>query len=411
MEIARYLSRAPVVCATLECWHIGNEEHTLATQTVIAPPSRAGMFIVMTVKEGAEDAILDFLSNFSSLNRAVGFRVDDKLGSIVGIGSKLWDRLFPTLPRPKHLREFQAINGPKHVAPSTPGDILIHLKAPHIDVCFEMAKQIGLALQGLVDYQFELHAFKFFDERDLLGFVDGSQNPEGKDAAAAVLIEDDVPDYVGGSYVVVQKYLHDMAAWEGLSVEEQEKVIGRTKLEDIQLEDLPVNSHVNANTIVLPDGTQKEILRENMPFGNVSQNEYGTFYIAYSNDPAVQEIMLHRMFIGDPPGNTDRILDFSTAVTGSMFFVPPLGFLNNTPGVPPAPTVTNAQMAQFERDWENGTKQVSPSPSPQTIGAEGASPTGAATRNGGGAGEPGDAKSSGNLRIGSLWGKSSTPSS
>lgn len=374
----------------------------MATQTVIAPPSRAGMFIVMTVKDGSEDVVLNFLSNFSSLNRAVGFRVDDKLGSIVGVGSKLWDRLFPTLPRPKHLREFQAVNGPKHVAPATPGDMLIHLKAPHIDICFEMAKQISLALQGHVDYQFELHAFKFFDERDFLGFVDGSQNPEGEDATAAVLIEDDDPAYVGGSYVVVQKYLHDMASWDSLSVEEQEKVIGRTKLDDIQLEDLPINSHVNANTIVLPDGTQKEILRENMPFGNVSENEYGTFYIAYSNDPAVQEIMLHRMFIGDPPGNTDRILDFSTAVTGSMFFVPPIGFLNNTPGVPPAPTVTNAQMAQFEKDWENAPAQASPSP--KTGMTEG---TGDANGSDDGRGATGGART-GDLGIGSLRGKSST---
>lgn len=349
------------------------------------------MFIVMTVNQGAEGAVLDFLANFSSLNRAVGFRVDNRLDAIVGVGSRLWDRLFPSLPRPKRLREFQAINGHKHVAPATPGDLLIHLKSDHIDVCFEMAKQIGLALQGQVEYQFELHAFKFFDERDLLGFVDGSQNPEGEDAIIAVLIEDDDPAYVGGSYVVVQKYLHDMAAWDSLSVEEQEKVIGRTKLDDIELEDLPVNSHVNANTIVLPDGTQKEILRENMPFGNISENEYGTFYIAYSNDPAVQEIMLHRMFIGEPPGNTDRILDFSTAVTGSMFFIPPLRFLNDVPGVPPEPTVTNAQMAQFERDWEGNT------PMPTKLDS---------TPNSSRVSAP-----SGDLGVGSLWRKSSTPSS
>lgn len=366
----------------------------MVTQTVITPPSRAGMFIVMTVREGAEETILDFLSNFSSLNRAVGFRVDDKLGAIVGIGSKLWDRLFPAVSRPKLLREFRGIDGPKHVAPATPGDILIHLKAPHIDICFEMAKQISLALQGHVDYQFELHAFKFFDERDLLGFVDGSQNPEGDDATAAVLIEDDEPAYVGGSYVVVQKYLHDMSAWDALSVEEQEKVIGRTKLEDIQLEDLPSNSHVAANTIVLPDGTQKEILRENMPFGNVSESEYGTFYIAYSNDPAVQEIMLHRMFIGEPAGNTDRILDFSTAVTGSMFFVPPLGFLNNLPGVPAEPTVTNAQMTQFEREWGDSSTAPTKNALPDEVPPRMAAPE-----------IPPSSASSGDLGVGGLRGQ------
>lgn len=350
------------------------------------------MFIVVTAREGSEEAILDFLSNFSSLNRAAGFRVRDKLDSIVGVGSLLWDRLFPTLPRPQHLREFQPIDGPEHVAPATPGDLLFHLRAPHIDVCFEMAKQIGIALKGEVDYEYEVHGFKFFDERDLLGFVDGSQNPEGEDATAAVVIGEEDPPYSGGSYVTVQEYLHDMTAWDALTDEEQEKVIGRTKLDDIQLADLPVNSHVNANTIVLPDGTQKEIFRENMPFGNVAENEYGTFYIAYSNDPAVDELMLHRMFIGDPPGNTDRILDFSTAVTGGMFFVPSKDFLDNTPGVPQAPTVTNTQMEQFEREWENPTPKKKPAPDP-------ASPK---------ATPP--AKPSGDLGVGSLRGISSSSS-
>ncbi len=336
----------------------------MATQNVIAPPSRAGMFLVMTANQGSEESILGFLSNFSSLNRAVGFRVDDKLDAIVGIGSSLWDRLFPTLPRPKQLREFQEIVGPKYTAPSTPGDILIHLRAPHIDVCFEMAKQISLALEGQVEYQLEIHGFKFFDERDLLGFVDGSQNPLGDDAVSAVAITDDDPAYVGGSYVVVQKYLHDMSAWDSLTVEQQEHVIGRTKVDDIQLDQLPANSHVAVNTIVLPDGTQREILRENMPFGSVADGEFGTFYIAYSNDPAVQEIMLHRMFIGDPPGNTDRILDFSTAYTGSLFFVPPIDFLNNTPGVPQDQTVSAEQMAQFERASENSSPTEAPGKMP-----------------------------------------------
>lgn len=372
----------------------------MATQTVIAPAARAGMFIVMSAREGSEQAIRDFLANFSSLNRAVSFRVDNQLDSIVGIGSDLWDRLFPELPRPRLLREFKGIDGPKHVAPATPGDILIHLRAPSIDICFEMAKQVGIALADEIDYEFELHGFKFFDERDLLGFVDGSQNPEGEDAVDAVLLtEEDDPNYVGGAYVVTQKYLHNMEAWDALSVEEQEKVIGRTKLDDIQLEDLPANSHVNANTVVLPDGTQREIFRENMPFGNVAEGEFGTFYIAYSNDPAVQDIMLHRMFIGDPPGNTDRILDFSTAMTGGLFFIPPIDFLNNTPNVPNPPTVTEAQMEHFQQMAEGPV----PLKGEDAVGAPSKKPAPAADAL---SDEEPEARS-GELNIGSLRGISS----
>lgn len=316
----------------------------MATQQVVAPPARAGMFLVLTVNEGSEQAVREFLSNFSSLNRAVGFRVEDTLDAIVGIGAALWDRLF-ALPRPAHLREFRAIVGAKHTAPATPGDILIHLRADHIDVCFEMARQIALALADHVRFVDEVHGFKFFDERDLLGFVDGSQNPEGAGAVSAVVIGAEDPSYAGGSYVTIQKYVHDLTTWNDLTVEAQEHAIGRTKLDDIQLASLPGNSHVAANTIVDPDGVQRQILRENMPFGNVSEGEFGTFFIGYANDPGVTELMLQRMFIGDPPGNTDRILDFSTPLTGCLFFVPSLDFLNNTPGVDQAPTVTAEQIA------------------------------------------------------------------
>jgi putative iron-dependent peroxidase len=129
-----------------------------------------------------------------------------------------------------------------------------------------------------------------------------------------------------------------MGAWNALTVEEQEKVIGRTKLDDIELPDevKPSNSHVAMNTITEADGTERQIVRANMPFGSVGAGEFGTYYAAYCATPSVTERMLERMFIGDPPGNYDRILDFSTAVTGNLFFVPSADFLDDLPA-PPAP--------------------------------------------------------------------------
>jgi putative iron-dependent peroxidase len=136
----------------------------------------------------------------------------------------------------------------------------------------------------------------------------------------------------------VQKYLHDMDAWNALAVEEQEKVIGRTKLSDIEMPDdvKPANSHVALNTIEDPDGTERQILRANMPFGEVGRGEFGTYYIAYAATPGVTEQMLVNMFIGNPPGNTDRILDFSAAVTGSLYFTPSADFLDDLPDPPGA---------------------------------------------------------------------------
>ena len=169
-----------------------------------------------------------------------------------------------------------------------------------------------------------MHGFRSFDERDVLGFVDGTENPEGQAAGEAVLIADEDPAFAGGSYVIVQKYVHDLRAWDALSTEEQEFAIGRTKLNDIELpdEDKPPNSHLALNVITGPDGEERQIMRFNMPFGRVGAEEFGTYYIAYARTSELIELMLTNMFIGDPPGNTDRILDFSTALTGTLFFVP-----------------------------------------------------------------------------------------
>jgi len=182
----------------------------------------------------------------------------------------------------------------------------------------------------------EVHGFRYFDERDLLGFVDGTENPVGAAAGTAALVGEADPDFAGGSYLIVQKYLHDMAAWNALTTEDQEKAIGRSKLSDIEMPDdvKPANSHVALNTIEDPDGTQRQILRANMPFGEVGRGEFGTYYAGYAASPSVTEQMLVNMFIGNPPGNYDRILDFSTAVTGGLFFVPSADFLDDLPDPP-----------------------------------------------------------------------------
>jgi putative iron-dependent peroxidase len=207
-----------------------------------------------------------------------------------------------------------------------------------MDLCFELAGQIMNRLEGAVTLQDEVYGFKYFDERDLLGFVDGTENPDGDIANGVVFVGDEDPRYAGSSYVVVQKYLHDLLTWNALSTEEQERAIGRTKLTNIELPDdvQPSNSHVALNTITDPDGTERKIVRDNMPFGRVGHGEFGTYFIGYASSPSVIERMLRRMFIGEPPGNTDRVLDFSTAVTGTTFFVPTVDFLDDPPPLPAA---------------------------------------------------------------------------
>lgn len=303
----------------------------MPTQKVVVPPARAGMFLVYTVNEGGEQAVRDLLSGLPGLTRGTSFRIPDgHLDCVIGIGADMWDRLFDA-PRPAGLHTLEEIRGDKHTAVSTPGDILIHLRSERLDMCFELAMQITGKLEKVGQVVDEVHGFKFFDERDLLGFVDGTENPEGKFAEEAVLVGDEDPPFTGSSYVIVQKYLHDLDAWHGLSIEEQEKVIGRTKLDDIEFPDdeKASDSHVVLNTIEDADGVQRKIVRDNMPFGEVGAKEFGTYFIGYAGDPGVTEEMLRNMFIGKPPGNYDRILDFSTPVTGCLFFVPTEEFLDD----------------------------------------------------------------------------------
>ncbi|MFI9383803.1 Dyp-type peroxidase [Kutzneria sp. NPDC052558] len=303
-------------------------------QAVLTPLTEAAIFLVATVADGGEEAVRDLLSDIAGLTRSVGFRIaDGGLTCVVGIGSDAWDRLYPGIGRPAGLHPFVELAGDRHTAPSTPGDLLFHLRAMRMDLCFELAEHLTTRLAGAITVVDEVHGFKYWDRRDLLGFVDGTENPTGPAAAAAVTISDEDPDFAGGSYVIVQKYLHDMTSWNGLSTEEQERVIGRTKLTDLELADdvKPADSHVALNTVTDSSGEELQILRDNMPFGRVGSAEYGTYFIGYAADPGVIELMLRNMFIGRPEGNTDRVLDFSTAVTGSLFFVPTADFLEDPP--------------------------------------------------------------------------------
>jgi porphyrinogen peroxidase len=315
-------------------------------QPVLGPLSTAAIFLVVTIEEGGEAVARGLLADLPALGRAVGFRVPElRLSCVAGVGSAAWDRLFGG-PRPAALHPFRELAGARHRAPATPGDLLFHIRAGRTYPCFELASQVMDRLRGSVTVRDEVHGFKYFDVRDLLGFVDGTENPVGPAASAAVLVGDEDPPFAGGSYVIVQKYLHDLGAWNALAVEAQERVIGRTKLADVELDPAaqPADSHVARTTITEPDGTQRRILRDNMPFGAVGTGEFGTYFIGYARSPTVTERMLERMFLGDAEASHDRILDFSTAVTGGLFFVPTSGFLDDLPD-PPGSAVAEAATA------------------------------------------------------------------
>ncbi len=328
------------------------------SQPVSLPLTRAAIFLVVTINPLDENraAVLSLCADLSALLRAVGFRdLDATLSCIMGFGSAAWDRLFGS-PRPAELHPFREFRSGARHAVSTPGDLLFHIRARRMDLCFELATQIMARLGGAVSTVDEVHGFRYVDNRDLLGFVDGTENPTGSAAADAVFIGEEDPAFARGSYVIVQKYLHNLDAWNKLPTELQERIIGRTKVSDIELDDSvkPASAHNALNTIE-ENGKEIKILRDNMPFGRPGHGEFGTYFIGYSRSPRTIEQMLENMFIGRPPGNYDRILDFSTAVTGGLFFIPTATFMDSVTPDQPASAEPSNQAAQSTISATAGT--------------------------------------------------------
>ena len=309
-----------------------SEPNGAEPQAVLSPLTGAAIFLVAVAgrERQSVDAVRRLFGDLPALVRGVGFRAADGfLTCVTGVGAQLWDALAAG-PRPAGLHPFREIKAAGRHAVSTPGDLLFHIRAARMDLCFELATQIMSRLGGAVSVVDEVHGFRYFDDRDLIGFVDGTENPVGAAAELATLIGAEDSAYAGGSYVIVQKYLHDLAAWDKTPVQEQERIVGRTKLSDIELDDevKPSYAH-NALTTIERDGEQIQIVRDNMPFGAPGSAEYGTYFIGYTRTPDTIEQMLQNMFVGSPEGNYDRLLDVSLAVTGTLFFVPSVPLLES----------------------------------------------------------------------------------
>lgn len=303
-------------------------------QPATAHPGKNVIFIVYNIAqtEDAIDKIKDVCSNFSGMTRSIKNRFPDaEFCSTMAFGADAWHKLFPDQATPKELETFKEIKGDKHVAVSTPGDILFHIRSNQMGISFEFASIIDSKLKDAVVAVDETHGFRYMDGKAIIGFVDGTENPAvDADPYDFAVIGDEDPEFKGGSYVFVQKYIHDMIAWNNLSTEDQEKAIGRHKFNDVELsdEEKPANAHNAVSNI----GDDKKIVRGNMPFANTSTGEYGTYFIGYARYFSTTKKMLENMFIGEPVGNTDRLLDFSTPVTGTLFFAPSYDLLGEIGG-------------------------------------------------------------------------------
>ena len=313
---------------------ISNAQRALDTepQSIDAPLSAAAAFLVLVVKD--DDASIatarSVVGSTGDLIKDLRIRANSGLFTCnVGISHRIWGPLTGQ-PAPSELAPFREVRGATHTAVATAGDLLYHIRADSMDLIIEFEKILLEAFGDAVTAVDDVAGFRYFDGRDLLEFIDGTANPDGLDLPAATIVGEEDPAYAGGSYVVIQKYLHDLAAWRAQKVETQEAIIGRTKSDNVELPDATEGqkSHKTLCTIQDTEG-EHDILRDNMPFAVPGRGEYGTYFIGYSRHLWVIEKMMERMFIGDPPPLHDRILDFSKAVAGVTFFAPARKFLSN----------------------------------------------------------------------------------
>jgi putative iron-dependent peroxidase len=236
-------------------------------QRVDAPLTQSATFLVLSVTD-SPDAIQTVRSTLASvpdLAKNVSIRdLSASFACTVGIGSEVWDRI-TKLPRPAELHPFPTVKGAAHTAVSTPGDLLFHIRSERRDICFEFERQLMDLLGDSIAVVDETVGFRYFDVRDLLGFVDGTANPVGPAVPNSILVAEEDQSAAGGSYIVVQKYVHDLKAWRALTAEQQEAIIGRTKLDNVELDDADSDkqkAHKTLATIEDENGDEHDILRD-----------------------------------------------------------------------------------------------------------------------------------------------------
>ncbi|NML38610.1 Dyp-type peroxidase [Chitinophaga sp. G-6-1-13] len=300
-----------------------------ASQNVLDYQGNNTIFLVWLFKPQVEpkEAFMRVCALVENLNNSGQTRFPDSGATcVMAIGHDAWLRLGLPKPLPKELENFQPIVGAKHSAVATTGDLHFHIKGSGPAICLDMTAAITEVLSTVADCTEEVHGFRYWDGRSILGFVDGTENPHGKERVEFGLIGEEDAAYENGSYLFVQKYIHNLTAFKSLTVEEQERVFGRYKMSDIEMPDniKPANSHIALANV----GDDLKIIRDNMPFGNMATNEMGTYFIAYARTFSTVKKMLDNMFVGLPPGNYDRLLDFSTPQTGTLFFAPSATFIS-----------------------------------------------------------------------------------
>ena len=295
----------------------------MTAQSVILPlPSDHARFIVLRLKDlSIEDLKLKLANLFSTRDRLITQHPQAQVKTAVAFGPELWDQLYHK--RPENFKQLESIQGSFDM-PVVPADIIIHIASQRTDICFALSQAFFDGIQDQVEVLDERVCFRNFDGRDLTGFIDGTENPLfPDDRAETALLSKDTKEFADGSFIFAQRYAHNLEKWKKLKVDTQEHVIGRTKLESIELPDdvQPENSHVSRTVVEDDKGEEMAILRHSLPYGD-GKGDQGLFFIAYTNDLSIIDSMLLRMFGTSGDGIHDRLLHFVTPKDGAYYFAP-----------------------------------------------------------------------------------------
>ena len=248
---------------------------------------------------------------------------------VIAFGADAWREVAPQ-EVPASLTGFRPIEGAGGGAPATQHDAWLWISGSTPDVTWDHARAAVSVVEDVVTLAAEQPGFSYHGGRDITGFVDGTANPPVRRAADVAIVPPGAPGE-GGSHVIAMRWIHDLDAFHALPVEEQERVIGRTKAASIELSDAekPPDAHI-ARVEIEEDGDELEIFRRSVPYGTV--DEHGLYFVGFSSDPSRFDRMLARMFGLSGDGVHDRLTEFSRPVSGAYYFAPSLNVLNQLAG-------------------------------------------------------------------------------
>lgn len=292
-------------------------------QDVWKDPGKNVSFIVLALNRQDLTDEQEQVANFADMSQAIirSMRIrkpEAGLQVAIGFSNQAWDYLFPNAKKPQELETYQTLTGAEYSMPASDGDIFLHIRASEEAVVYEIVRQFMKLLAPVTTVIDETKGFRYLEGRAIIGFIDGTEAPAPEDAADYAIIGDEDSDFINGSYAFAQKWQHDMAFWENLSVEHQEKAVGRHKFDDMELDDDDKleNAHNVASKLEI-DGEEQKIIRMNVPFSDPAMDYTGTYFIGYARHWQVTKQMLEQML-----EKSDFLLTFSTLLSGQLFFIP-----------------------------------------------------------------------------------------